>query len=261
MSQLNLVEKSSAPSTPAAGKVSFYSNNASNPQLSFVDDGGNVRLIQDNAHTIISPAGTTSIPAQTLTSGTLLSSQTAGAIESDGNAHYRTLDTTNGRTQDCNQNIFHLAGNGSAIGATIADYFGANSSLPTVTNGIYELDFYCHFLKSTAGTVTWTITNTQTYTNIVAWWRGTVITGMATTGAVSEAGIVTTTTAAAALPVTGTLSNATNHFYHIHAIAECGTAGNIRLRATESAGTITPLRGSYYTARRLGSSSVGTFVA
>jgi hypothetical protein len=206
-------------------------------------------------------AGTTARAPLLIPSGTNLTTAVAGGVEFDGAAQYWTNDTTSGRAASDNQHIFRLTSNGSAIGAAIADYFGANSSFPTVLNAVYELNFYLYFLKTTAGTVTFTLTNTATYTNLVAFWEGAVITGIAATGAMSGAGIVTTTTAAAAMPVTGSLSSGANHFYHIYALAEVGTAGNIRLRATESAGTITPLRGSYYTARRLAAGNVGIFAA
>jgi hypothetical protein len=41
---------------------------------------------------------------------------------------------------------------------------------------------------------------------------------------------------------------------------QCGTAGNIRLRVTSSAGTVTPLAGSYDKVRRL-PINTGAFVA
>jgi hypothetical protein len=254
-----LITNGSTPATPASGKSKLFTN--SSKGLDTVDDGGIVRVYHNNQDAATFVAGTTAIAPYTMTSGTNLTSAAAGACEYDGTNFYQTIDTTSGRGAVDVQQIFRLTANGSAIGNAIADYFGANSAFPTVLNGVYELTFYCYFLKTTAGTLTWTITNTQTYTNIVANYQQTVITGIAATGALNGAGIVTTTTAAAALPVTGTLSDATNHYAIIRAVAECGTAGNIRLRATESAGTITPLRGSYYTARRLFAGNVGTFVA
>lgn len=195
------------------------------------------------------------------TAGTIMTVAEADALEHSSEAWYRTTDTTNGRTVDSNQNLFRLAANGSALGPTIADFFGANSSLPTVTNGIYELVFDVFFLKTTAGTVTWTITNSQTYTNIVACAYYSASTGIQASAATAGGGIVTTTTAAAALPATGSMTTAVNHHHMIRAIAECATAGNIRLQITASLGTVTPLRGSYYTARRLPSANVGIFAA
>lgn len=254
-----LITNGTTPSSPASGKSIVFTN--SSKGLDTVDDAGLVRVYHNNQDPATFVAGSTTIAPYTMTSGTNLTAAAAGACEYDGTNFYQTIDTTSGRgAVDVNQ-IFRLTANGSAIGATIADYFGSNSSFPTVLNAVYEFWFYCYFLKSTAGTVTWTITNTQTWTNLVAqWWMGPVA-GIATAGAVNGAGIVTTTTAAAALPASGSLTDATNQWAVIHAIGECGTAGNVRLRATESAGTITPLRGSYYTARRLFAGNVGTFVA
>ncbi len=47
----------------------------------------------------------------------------------------------------------------------------------------------------------------------------------------------------------------------IVAVMNIGTAGNVRLRITSSAGTVTPRRGSFYRATRLFAGNVGTFVA
>lgn len=208
-------------------------------------------------------AGTATLNTAPLkfTSGTLLTTAEAGVIEYDGTALYKTIDTTQGRTQDSNQSIFRLVANNSALGPAIADYFGANSSFPTIINAVYEITFYLYYLKSTLGTVTYTITNTSTYTNIAAEYTQSAVVGIGTNAAQTVAGIVTTTIAAAALPATGALTNAARHRCVIRAIVETATAGNIRLRVTSSAGTITPLRGSYYTARRLFAGNVGTFAA
>jgi hypothetical protein len=211
--------------------------------------------------TVTLPTGGSSAAPLLFVSGTNLSSPAAGANEFDGTAYYQTVDTTSGRAQKTATHIFRLAANLGTRGGTIADFFDASSAFPTVLNGVYELTWDLYFLKTTAGTVTWTITNTQTVTNMVASWRQSVITGLAATGAIAEAGVVTQTAAAVALPVTGSLSDATNHHVVIRALVECGTAGNIRLRVTCSAGTITPLRGSVFTARRLFAGNVGTFAA
>lgn len=203
--------------------------------------------------------GATDAPVK-FVAGTNLTNAEIGAIEFDGTAYYDTVDLTSGRAQRTDTHIFRLTANLGTRGAAIADFFDASSAFPTITNGIYELIWDLYFLKTTAGTATFTITNTQTYTNIVASWLIS-IGDLAVANAVSQAGIVTTTAAAAALPATGSLTTANNHHVIIRALAECGTAGNIRLRITQSAGTVTPLRGCMFTARRLFAGNVGTFVA
>ena len=157
--------------------------------------------------------------------------------------------------------MFRLAANGSAIGPGIADFFGATSALETVEDGIYELYFSLKFIKTTAGTLTITLTHTANYANAVAQWEGSNTGGISATIGRTTAGIVATTAAAAVLPVTASLGAVANHEYVVRALVECTTAGNIRLRVTESAGTVTPLRGSYYTARLIDPANVGTFVA
>jgi hypothetical protein len=152
-----------------------------------------------------------------------------------------------------------LTANGSALGPTIADFFGADSALATVENGIYELYYVLKLLKTTSGTLTITLTHTAAYANLVAQLEAaSAITAIANR---TTCGVVSTTAAAAALPVTPTLANGSNNEVIVRALAECTTAGNLRLRVTAAAGTVTPLRGSYYTARLLSAANVGTFVA
>jgi hypothetical protein len=85
--------------------------------------------------------------------------------------------------------------------------------------------------------------------------------GTATAGSWPIIGNGTLLTSAAALPASASLTTATQQFTLIRAIAECATAGNIRLSVTCSAGTVTPRRGCYYTARRVFAGNVGTFAA
>ena len=130
-------------------------------------------------------------------------------------------------------------------------------------NGVYEIEWNCYFaIVALGGTVTWTITNTQTVTNMVATWEGCAIGGMQAQAASMSAGVVTATAAVTALPITGTLTITTNHWYKIRALIECATAGNVRLRFTCGATTtLQPLRGSYYKVRRLSAGNAGVFVA
>ncbi len=207
-----------------------------------------------SAHT--ASAGT----AMEMVAGTLQTTAEAGALEFSTEGFFRTVDTTNGRTLGCGQTVFRLTANGSAIGPTIADAFGANSSLPTVTNGIYLLEYHLYFLKTTAGTMTYTLTNTQTYTNVAVYLTHTPTAGLPG-GSATMGGLGTSTAAATVVGATASLTNGANHLAIVRATAECGTAGNIRLRVTSSAGTMTPLRGSYWTARRLPAANTGIFAA
>lgn len=206
-------------------------------------------------------AGTTAAAPLKFQSGTALTTPAAGALEYDGATFSGTIDTTSGRALNAMDQVFRLAADGAALGATIADYFGANSAYPYVASGIYEIVWYLIYTKTTAGTVTYTITTTTTPTMASAWYVQTPVGGVGTAGTSQEAAIVKSTATATVLPATGSLTTAVNHQAEVHAIYEVGTAGNLRLRVTESAGTVTPLRGSFYRVRRLPSGNVGTFVA
>lgn len=57
------------------------------------------------------------------------------------------------------------------------------------------------------------------------------------------------------------LTDAVNHYMHMKIWLQNGTGTSLKIQATKSAGTITPLVGSYYTVRRLPAASTGTFAA
>lgn len=206
-------------------------------------------------------AGTTSAAPLVFQSGATLTSPLAGSLNYDGTNFYATIDTTSGRGFTSTTQIFRLAANGSAIGATIADYFGATSSITLAAAGVYEIEYVLYFTKTTNGTVTFTLTAGQTPVNVNAFYVGTPVGGVGTAGTAQTAAAVASASTTTALPATGTLTTAVNHQYVIKAIVEgnATTAGTFKLQVTESAGTVTPLRGSYYKVTRLAAGNVGTF--
>ena len=93
----------------------------------------------------------------------------------------------------------------------------------------------------------------------------TPVASIATFGAASMVGVVTSTNAAQTL-VTGSLTIA-SHYHKITALIDQNGTGNVRLRCTGgTTTTIQPLRGSYFKVRRLPgvnttSGNTGTFAA
>lgn len=210
---------------------------------------------------VIHSAGTASVAPIVLTAGTNLTTAAAGAVEFDtaNTIAYFTGNTTNGRGIIPNTNYFRLAANGTATTTTIAPFFGTNSSIPLVANGVYEIEFYCYFLKTTAGTLVWTLTNSTTVTNMVVDMIMSAITGIGTITAPLTSALVTQTAAAAAFPATGSLTTTANHFAKFKVILENGSSTSLRLNVTNSAGTVTPLRGSFWKATRI--TNAGTYAA
>ena len=186
-----------------------------------------------------------------------------GAFEYDLNTLVFTNDTNDGIGFIPVSQIFDLNANGTAFGPAIGNFFGANSAASVQSGSFYELEAYCRFTKTTAGTVTVTLTSSVAPQNV----SGTVDYGAATggtaTGASNRISLYNSALAAAAFGASASLTTAVSHTFTIRAIIETNatTAGNIRINFTSSAGTVTPLRGSYYKLTRLPLSNQGNFVA
>lgn len=157
-------------------------------------------------------------------------------------------------------NTYRQTADGTAIGPTIADYF-TTAAFTMAAGGIYEIEYDIYFTKTTAGTVTFTLTTAQTPVNVVASYVGTAVGGNATVGTAQTAAVTGGATTTTALPATGSLTTGVNHHYIIKAVVEgnATTAGTVKLQVTSSAGTTTTLRGSSYTIRQLPSANIGAF--
>ena len=269
---LTLTSTATTNATFPAGSNTLYStlaNSITSAQLisSITDETGGGLAVFNNAPALINPAtavGTATIPSMTINPGVVLTTAAAGAIESDtaNTMLYFTGNTTNGRTIVPNENYFRLTANGTVTTAAIAPFFGATSSLPLVANGVYEIEYEVYFLKdASAGTLVWTLTNSTTVTNLVAHMEMSPITGFTSTptGAPLTASVVTQTAAAVAFVATGSITASTNNYMRMKVLLENGASTSIRLNVTGSLGGITPLRGSYYRAKRI--ANIGTYVA
>jgi hypothetical protein len=209
---------------------------------------------------LILAAGTTSLAPLDFTAGSLLTSPVAGAMEFDGSTFYTTDDVTDGRGYVPSVHFFRLTSNGGTI-STIANFFGSTSGMTLDANIFYEVEAYLYFLKTTSGTATFTMTFTQAPVNNNAFWVGTAATGVANGGAITAA-LVNSTATAGALPNTAALTTAVNHQYTLRSMfqANATTGGTLNIQITASAGSVTPLIGSYYKITRLPAANVGAFV-
>lgn len=158
-------------------------------------------------------------------------------------------------------NTYRLTANGSAIGSTSATDYFTNAAYTMAVGGIYEIEWDLYFTKTTTNPVVFTVTCGQTPVNVSAHYIGTPTGGIGTVGsAVTAAAIGATTTTA--LPTTGSLTTGVNHHFVVKAVVEgnATTAGTVKLQFTcTTSGTITPLRNSSYTVRRLPAANIGAF--
>lgn len=238
------------------GGVSF--NGSTNITVSTATAGFTI-----SGGTLTPATGSTTVAPITFASGTNLTSAVAGAEEFDGVQRYSTLDTTSGRGAVPVQQYFHLTATGGNI-STIANYFGTTSNISLVASGYYEIEIVLYFLKNTAGTVTWTLTNSAAPTSQNIYYEMSPITGAVALPGTTSTMIVGqeygNTTAAKAI-VTGSLSTAVNHYARFKIFLQNGTGTSLKIQATCSAGTITPGINSYWFARRISPNNIGTFAA
>jgi hypothetical protein len=196
-------------------------------------------------------------------SGTNLTTAEAGSCEYDGNNFYKTVDTTHGRNVTSVLQQFILTANGSALSGATQNVFGATSAASLAASSTYEIECYCHFVKTTAGTVQWIPTWSTAVTMAHSYLEYTPVTGFTVTpatGAMVTAESTVLTATNTAIPVTASLTSGVNHIAKIKIFVTTNTACNFRLNNTIGTGSITMQAGSYYTVRKV-VSTAGNFVA
>lgn len=195
----------------------------------------------------------------------VLTTPVVGEVEFDGSFLYNTPNSTSGRAAVPPMYTFRRTTSGSNIGSAIADFFTTPSSLSLEASSLYRITCFTYFTKNTAGTATWTQTFSSAPTIVQGNQWVTAVTGMtaATSAAFTpiEQHFYMQGSASFAWNPSGTnLTTAVNHMYRLNATVLTNAATDWRLRLTQSAGTATPLAGSYYTIEKI-SISTGTFVA
>jgi hypothetical protein len=235
---------------------------STNRTLTLPDTSGTIAIDGGRSTGLLRPpAGSATADTAPLkfVAGINMTTPEAGALEYDGTFMYATPTTTEGRGAIDVRRTFRLAANGANIGPTIADFLGANSALSLAASSVYEFDAWFYFTKNTAGTVTWSLASSANVNAMYASYIANAIAGMGTGGVLqsyaSTRGLSTLSYAA-----TASIANNTTHNYRFTGVVFTSAAANFRLRITQSAGTVTPLAGSYITFNRV-SSTTGSFVA
>jgi len=196
------------------------------------------------------------------TTGTNLTTAEAGVVEYDGTVFYTTPNTSSGRGYTPSTHIFQLTSNGAAIGPTISNFFGANSAVQLAAGGDYEIEAYCYFTKTTAGTVTVTATSSLAPVNLNGSVNYGAAAGGTATGAANRISLFNSTATGAAFGASASLTTGVSHLFVVRLVVDSNaSASNLRINFTQSTGTVTPLRGSYYKVTRLPAGNVGVFVA
>lgn len=213
---------------------------------------------------IVPATGSTTIAPIVFTAGTNLTTAVAGGVEFDGVQHYHTIDTSSGRGAVPVEQYFHLTAAGSAI-STIANFFGATSNIALVASAHYEIEAVMYFTNATAGTVTWTLTNSAAPTGQNIIYEQSPITGIVALGSAAAteiSGNAYNDTTAALAWTSGTLTDAVVHYARIRIQLINSTGTSLKIQATKNVGgTITPGVGSFWRCRRISPNNIGIFVA
>ena len=116
--------------------------------------------------------------------------------------------------------------------------------------------------SAAAGTVIYTLTNSAVVTNMNVNVYHTPVggyTAVPTTPALTVGALTGQTAAAVVFTATASQTASTSQYARFKILLENASSTSIRLNVTNSAGTITPLRGSFWKATRI--TNAGTYAA
>ncbi len=246
--------------TGVGGKYLFQAAKAGNTGT-VVNTPATVLTLDSVASYGLFPAGTALAAPLKFTSGPVLTTAAAGAVEFDGVQFYNTIDANNRAAIPAEQ-YFHLTGDGGNI-STIGNFFGATSNITLVSGAYYVIDIHMFYLKTTSGAVTWTLTNSANPTNQNIYYEMSPIAGVVAPPGTATmlAGQFVKVTSGTHAFATGNLATAVDHYARFKIFLDNSTGVSLKIQATTTSGTLTPRQGSYWFARRVTSGSVGTFVA
>lgn len=193
------------------------------------------------------------------TAGTNLTTPEQGVVEYDGLTIYATPAIGDGRGAINVNYTRRLTANGVNIGPAVADFLGSPSALTMAASSVYLFDAWFHFQKITAGTVTWSLAASATVNVMYANYVANPTSGLSVAGSPIQGYGGARGTTSFSLSATASLGNNTFHGYRFTGAVVTTAATNFKLRITQSAGSVTPLAGSYITFQRV-SSTTGSFV-
>ena len=228
--------------------------------------GGNIGVGTTNPTSKLNiGAGTTLVAPLEIDPGPVLTTPLLGSIEYDGSFLYHTPNSTSGRASIPPVYSFRRTSSGANIGSATTDFFTTPSSLSLEASSVYRINCFAYFTKNTAGISTWTQTFSSAPTIVDGVHYVTPVTGMvtATSSTYTQLQQYFYQQGSASFawnPSGSNLTTAVNHFYRLDMTVLTNAATNWRLRLTQSAGTATPLAGSYYKIEKI-SGSTGTFAA
>lgn len=182
-----------SPANPGAGKVELYTD-TSDKRLKSIDETPTTRVYADRDSaeaftnkTITLAAGTLSVAPLTLTSGTNLTTPSAGALEYDGTVGYFTPFASSRHVNDSEQlitltstytlanqaaaqHIFNVPTNGAlTVSANTSYFFECMFSLSSMSSSSGSFGFALGGTASIAAQLWWATANKATLATQIAW--------------------------------------------------------------------------------------------
>jgi hypothetical protein len=194
-------------------------------------------------------------------SGTNLTAVESGTFEYNGSHFYSTPEIVSGRGYIPVLRTYRLTSDGSNIGSALADFYGSTAAINLNDSSVYDLEFHTYFTKNTVGTATWTLTASSAPTLISGYYFANPATGIATgqtNGSITSGYIAGRTVGITSFVPTGSLSTGVNHSFMFKVQVITNLATTFKLQVSQTAGTMTPLVGSYYTIKHI-SDTTGSF--
>lgn len=249
------------PSTPAAGKDAFFVSNDATPRVKRVNSAGTVITSLESG--VAWPAGSATVPPAQMSSGTVLTTPTAGALEYDGVAFYQSPIASNRGVT----NVSHVAV--LTADYTLTDSNTAQKAFNSSTNGAITVGGSTSYLLDALYIITNTGTTSHTWATLfagTATLTSIAYAAQAYTGITSAATITAVsgnyTVAATALVVTAASVSATEQVViQLHGVIRTNAAGTIIPQIQLSAattGTSKMLKNSYIKLSPIGSDTVAT---
>ena len=153
-------------------------------------------------------------------------------------------------------NSFVLTSAGTNNSTTVSPgqiFYSTSGDIVLDANSRYEVIFHAFYTKTNATTVQFAVSGITGFTNVAAFYShsGNAAASLAI-ASLSGGGVTGISTALVTLPATIALTTGHSYYVSIRAIIETSTANRINLAAWNgAAGTIAPLRGSYWVKNRL----------
>lgn len=148
---------------------------------------------------------------------------------------------------------YTLQSTASSINSGMPYFYNGFPQADYLTSGAqYEIEYILYYQKNTAGTVTYQLSSSNTIGFISSNYIQTAVAGITPNGATSNAASLYAFGNSVNLPATGSLTAATSANAIIKTYVQTSsTPTNFILNIISSAGTITPLQGSYRKVTRI----------